>query len=52
MKQKLIAIIQKHTTPQTASLAPMLLMGLAAMTEEDVKELVAWMRSLLAGLED
>lgn len=51
MKQKLIALIQQHTTPQTASFAPMLLMALAAMSDADVAEMLAWIRSLLDGLE-
>jgi hypothetical protein len=52
VKKKLLAIIQAHTTPQTAAFAPMLQMALMSMSDEDVRELVAWIRSLLDGLEE
>lgn len=52
MKQRLIALIQAHTTPQTAALAPMILMALASMSESDVAEMVSWLRVMLAGLEE
>lgn len=50
MKEKLVALLQKHQSPQAAGLTPLILMAVAAMSEEDVAEMLRWMKGVVTEL--
>lgn len=50
IKQRLLATINRHITPQTAAYAPMLAMVIQSMSEEQVEEMLREIRTLLGDL--
>ena len=44
MKKKLLELLQQNQSEQTASLTPIILMAVAAMSDEDVTAMLWWLR--------